>query len=488
MTRPLWTNNEWTFDLLKDTWTEIEKIGVGEMGLNLYPNQFEIISSEQMLDAYSSIGLPVYYKHWSFGKRHAHDSESYKTGASGLAFEIVINSNPCINYLMEDNTMTTQALVMAHAGVGHNWFFKNNYMFKDWTDASSIVDYLIFAKDYIEKVEQREGTQTVERFLDSCHALSEHGVNRYKHPTKLSMEKEKSRLREREEYIQSQVDDMYKILPKKKKADDNLKIFPEQPEENILYFCEKYAPNLEPWQREIIRIVRKISQYLYPQGLTKTINEGTASFIHHTIMNRMHDKGLITDGAYLEFISLHASVIYQPPWKHKYYSGINPYKLGFEILKDVERICNSPTPEDKEWFPNLIGQNSLEQITNIVENYRDESFVRQFLSPKIIRDLRLFHLSDDRTNTESYSVDHIHNQQGYQNIRENLANQYEREQYVPRIEVIKLSKHDKTLHLMHTEINGKKLSDPKKMLYHLRLLWTNNVVLYDQKENVIAKA
>ena len=211
MTRPLWTNNEWTFDLLKDTWTEIEKIGVGEMGLNLYPNQFEIISSEQMLDAYSSIGLPVYYKHWSFGKRHAHDSESYKTGASGLAFEIVINSNPCINYLMEDNTMTTQALVMAHAGVGHNWFFKNNYMFKDWTDASSIVDYLIFAKDYIEKVEQREGTQTVERFLDSCHALSEHGVNRYKHPTKLSMEKEKSRLREREEYIQSQVDDMYKI-------------------------------------------------------------------------------------------------------------------------------------------------------------------------------------------------------------------------------------------------------------------------------------
>ena len=110
-----------------------------------------MISAEQMLDAYSSIGMPVFYSHWSFGKRFVRDEKLYRKGYTGLAYEIVINSDPCISYIMEENTMTMQALVMAHAAFGHNHFFKNNYLFKEGTDAEGILDYLSFAKAYVAR-------------------------------------------------------------------------------------------------------------------------------------------------------------------------------------------------------------------------------------------------------------------------------------------------------------------------------------------------
>src|SRR5207248_4370749 len=109
-----------------------EEIARSELGLEIYPNQIEVITAEQMLDAYSSAGMPLFYKHWSFGKHFAYHEAFYRKGIMGLAYEIVINSSPCISYLMEENTATMQALVIAHAAFGHNHFFKNNYLFKQW--------------------------------------------------------------------------------------------------------------------------------------------------------------------------------------------------------------------------------------------------------------------------------------------------------------------------------------------------------------------
>ncbi len=130
-----------------------------------------MISTEQMLDAYSSIGMPLFYQHWSFGKQFARNEALYRAGMQGLAYEIVINSNPCISYLMEENTATMQALVIAHAAFGHNHFFKNNYLFRQWTDADGILDYLVFARGYIAECEERYGEAAVERLLDAAHAL-----------------------------------------------------------------------------------------------------------------------------------------------------------------------------------------------------------------------------------------------------------------------------------------------------------------------------
>ena len=162
------TESEWTFELINTYDREIAKCAAS-YNLDTYPNQIEVISAEQMMDAYSSVGMPVGYNHWSFGKQFLQTEKLYKRGQMGLAYEIVINSNPCIAYLMEENTMMMQALVIAHACYGHNSFFKGNYLFRTWTDASAIIDYLLFAKNYLAQCEQRHGIRAVEQVLDSCH-------------------------------------------------------------------------------------------------------------------------------------------------------------------------------------------------------------------------------------------------------------------------------------------------------------------------------
>ena len=181
MTRraPLTTGSDWNFALIEEFDHEIARIAHEKYQLDTYPNQIEVISSEQMMDAYSSVGMPVGYHHWSFGKHFVETETRYKRGHMGLAYEIVINSSPCIAYLMEENTMAMQALVIAHACYGHNSFFKGNYLFRTWTDATAIIDYLVFARKYVAECEERYGVEQVEAILDSCHALMNYGVDRY---------------------------------------------------------------------------------------------------------------------------------------------------------------------------------------------------------------------------------------------------------------------------------------------------------------------
>ena len=167
---PLPGPSDWSFELVEQ-YHEVIRRTAARFGLDTYPNQLEIITAEQMMDAYASVGMPVNYRHWSYGKEFISTEKNYRRGHMGLAYEIVINSNPCISYLMEENTMAMQALVIAHAAYGHNSFFKGNYLFRMWTDAASIIDYLVYAKNYVADCEQRHGLDTVETFLDSCHAL-----------------------------------------------------------------------------------------------------------------------------------------------------------------------------------------------------------------------------------------------------------------------------------------------------------------------------
>src|SRR5712672_1764576 len=153
--KPLFEGSNWDFTILQRVHAAIEEIALGELGLDIYPNQIEVITSEQMLDAYASVGLPLMYRHWSFGKRFAREDALYRHGLQGLAYEIVINSSPCISYIMEENSMAMQTLVLSHAAFGHNHFFKNNYLFRQWTDATGILDYLTFARDFVSHSEEQ---------------------------------------------------------------------------------------------------------------------------------------------------------------------------------------------------------------------------------------------------------------------------------------------------------------------------------------------
>ncbi len=476
--KPLSTGSEWDFELIKAYDREIARIAK-DFGLDTFPNQIEVISAEQMMDAYASVGMPIGYHHWSFGKHFVGVEKSYKRGQMGLAYELVINSNPCISYLMEENSMAMQALVIAHACYGHNSFFKNNYLYKMWTSPDAIIDYLVFARKYISDCELRYGIDEVEATLDACHALMNYGVDRYKHPSGLSVQEEKIRQQNREMYLQSQVNELWRTIPQSKPIDQNsTSRFPEEPQENILYFIEKNAPLLEPWQRELVRIVRKIAQYFYPQGQTKVMNEGWACFWHYTLLHALYDEGLVTDEFMLEILQSHTNVIMQPPYNSPYFNGLNPYTLGYHMMQDIRRICENPTEEDKQWFPFLANTDWLSSLDTAMRNFKDESFIAQYLSPKLIRDLKLFHIVDDERQPELL-VEAIHDEIGYENIRAALSRQYNLGNLEPDIQVYSVDmKGDRSLTLHYMQHDRIPLGDTTSdVLKHLHTLWKFPVVL-----------
>lgn len=476
--KPISTSVDWTPELIEEYYQKIKQVAE-DFKLDTYPNQLEIISAEQMLDAYASVGMPIGYNHWSFGKQFIQNEQSYRRGHMGLAYEIVINSNPCIAYLMEENSMLMQVLVMAHACFGHNSFFKGNYLFRTWTDAEAIIDYLVFAKNFIAECEQKYGLQEVENTLDSCHSLMNYGVDRYKRPHPISMRQEKQRQKDREAFLQSQVNELWRTIPKQKKnrkAEDNR--FPSSPQENILYFIEKNAPLIKPWQREIVRIVRKIGQYFYPQRQTQVMNEGWATFWHYTILNEMYDRGYLTDGFMVEFLHSHTNVVAQPSFDSPYFNGINPYALGFSMMSDIRRICENPSDEDKQWFPDIAGSDWRETLEFAMKNFKDESFIAQFLSPHLIREFKLFSMLDD-DQQEHIQVSAIHNESGYQQIRRKLSEQYNLSANEPNIEVFNVDvSGDRSLTLRYTASNRIPLADTTdEVLKHLYRLWGFKVIL-----------
>jgi stage V sporulation protein R len=492
MTAPaerLFQGADWDFLTLQRIHDACEGIARSELGLDVYPNQIEVITAEQMLDAYCSVGMPLFYKHWSFGKHFAFQEASYRKGLRGLAYEIVINSSPCISYLMEENTATMQTLVIAHAAFGHNHFFKNNYLFKQWTDADGILDYLEFAKSYVAQCEERQGRLAVEQTLDAAHALMSHGIDRYPGKKKLDLRAEEKRAGKRRLHEESAFNDLWRTVPTgPAKSVALLNVERRRkllglPQENLLYFLEKTAPRLERWQRELLRIVRNIAQYFYPQSQTKVMNEGTATYVHYRIMSRLHEQGRLSDGNFLEFLQSHTNVVFQPEFDDPRFSGFNPYALGFAMMQDIERIVSNPGEEDREWFPEIAGTgDTMEVLRSIWANYRDESFISQFLSPRLMRQFRMFHLHDDPAERAGIRVDAIHDERGYRRLRRELARQYDVGFVDANIEVVDVDlAGDRRLMLRHSVVKDAQLNetDTKRVLQHLADLWSYDVSLVE---------
>jgi stage V sporulation protein R len=473
--------SEWTIGML-EPFDQALAAHARRLGLETYPIQYEVITADQMIDLCSTVGMPVHYAHWSFGKHLLGQERDYRTGRSGLAYEIVINTDPALVYLMETNTTALQVLVMAHAGYGHNAFFRNNYLFRQFTQADAILDYLQFARGFIQDCEERFGSREVEKVLDCCHALAPYGVDRYRRPTRLSARRERERLNERVRFDQQHYNPDYEHLHMKdgaaKPAADVTPGF--EPQENLLYFIEKGAPRLAPWQRELVRIVRKVAQYFYPQRLTKVANEGAATFWHYTLLHELYDAGQVDDGFMMEWLANHSDVVYQAPFDARHYNGINPYALGFAMFRDIRRICERPTDEDRQWFPRLAGSSWTEAIHFAMANFKDESLIEQYLSPKVIRELRLFLLRDAEDDRSHYGVQAIHNERGYMEVRQALAAQYRLETHTPTIVVGRQNEEsDRALLLQHRVENGRLLDSESvdAVLRHVKELWTYDVVL-----------
>lgn len=479
---PLFEGCGWTRDDLAHIRDAVAEIGIDELGLSLYRNRIEIISSEQMLDAYASVGLPHMYRHWSFGKRFATHETLYRKGMMSLALEMIVNSDPAVCYLMEENSATTQTTVLAHAAMGHNHFFRNNHVFREWTEAEAILDYAEFARGFIAQCEERYGVAAVEKTLDAAHALEDQGVDQATWKRRRSVAEERQRIAERERRSRESEDELWRVVaPSQGGAGDDAAMEHEAetlalafPQENLLYFLEKHSPGMRDWQREIVRIVRSLSAYFEPQRQTKVMNEGCACWCHYHIMHRLYDKGLLTEGAMLEFLHLHAAVVAQPPFDDPRCTGLNPYTLGFAMMRDIERICTDPTDEDREWFAGIAGNGEpVATLKHAWADFRDESFIRQYLSPRLIRELRLFRLDED-TASSNYRVGAIHDDRGYRRVRSALADEYDPGETRPRIEVadadIKGSRH---LTLEHRVRRGRTLDalESRRTLQHLVFLW-----------------
>lgn len=487
--KEMFSRSDWNEDTILEADKIISRIAKDYLGLDTYTNQFEIVTSEQMLDAYSLVGLPISYNHWKFGKDFVINKSKYKKGRMGLAYELVINSDPCISYNMEDNTTCLMLLVLAHAAYGHNHFFKNNYLFKQWTQADAIVDYMLFARNYVSECEEKYGYEEVEKILDACHMIQRYGVDKYTKPTRISAKEERERLKKKVEDDRILVDEIWRTLPNENNSSKKSKVerFPKQPEENILYFIEKNSPKLKTWQRELVRIVRQTAQYFYPQGQTKVINEGCATFSHFEIINKMYNEGYLDEGFMIEFLHNHSNVIYQPGFDSNYYSGINPYTLGFNIFMDLKRMALDPTEEDKEWFPEIAGKKDwVSTFKYIVENFKDETFILQYLSPKVIRDMKLFEVKDDE-DRRFYEIGSIHNKQGYKKVRKSLSENYNRSSYIPDIQVYDVDINgDRTLTLNYTSIDDKRLNanDVDVVVDNIGLLWGFSVKLIEDGDDL----
>jgi spore cortex formation protein SpoVR/YcgB (stage V sporulation) len=407
----------------------------------------------------------------------------------GLAYEMVINSDPCIAYLMEENSLLMQTLVLAHASVGHSAVFKNNYMFVDHTDATSIVDYLNFAKTFLKKCEEKYGEVEVENVIDACHALQVYGIDKYKKPRKLSPAQEEAKAiaifeRELDDY-----DVVWEKVGQRQKDKNNnslsgVKKVPaieplKESQENILYFIEKNAPHLPSWKREVIRIIRKLAEYFRPQRETQVVNEGYATFTHHFILNDLYDSGQLDAGSMIEFLSSHAGVLRQPD-----HTKFNPYQLGFSIFTDIKRICEGGqfvgskwvpiTDEDRKYFPNLIGKDWATEVNYAMKNFKDESFILQYLSPKVARDLKMFAINDAHLHSEEYSVEQISNEKGFEKLRQKLSAQYAVENITPDVQIVAVdSKGTRKLMLEHFVKKGKPLhaEDAKEVNDYIAYLW-----------------
>ena len=403
-----------------------------DLGLDWHPIDYEIIDYQEMLGAMAYVGLPTHYRHWSYGKEYERTHTLYNMGQTGLPYEMIINSNPSIAYLMRENALHIHILTMAHC-VGHSDFFKNNSMFAD-TNPNNIIDSFKSAAKYVRKLieDPSIGIDKVEEILDAAHSI------KYQVP-RFPGVKYKTR------------DQLLKIEKDKMTKDDNyapnLSKVPLQPEYNILRFIAEHSKHLEEWQRNLILIVEESSKYFIPQALTKVMNEGWACTIHYKILNELN----LPDDLHLPFLKLHNQVV------RPHLGQLNPYHLGFKL------------------FEQIIEEKGFDEAMTYREIHNDITFLRCHLDQKFMQKMNYFSYSFKKKE-KSITIDDVSSEDGWENVRDEIINNVGLNR-IPVIYVEEIEK-DNTLSLAH-EHDGRDLdlTYGTKVFQYIKTLWGDDVNL-----------
>lgn len=452
-------------------WDEKIQEWVHRYKLKCYPQEFEVCDHNEMIGYMAYSGMPSRYSHWSYGKTFERQKTMYEYGVSGLPYEMVINSNPCLGYLMRDNTLLLQILTIAHV-YGHNDFFANNFTFTSGTKAQYTLEMF---KNHARRVDRYMedpsiGVDGVESILDHAHSL-QFQVSRNLAIKKQTQEEQRAKAWES---AQESEDPWREIHQKKEYKTPELSRIPLEPEEDILAFIAEFNPYLPEWKKDLLRIVDKEARYFVPQMETKIMNEGWASYWHYKIMNSLK----LDQGLHMEFLVRHNQVLRPHP------GGLNPYHLGFVLWQDIERRWNEgdtgyqyrdrPKPVDLS----TMDENDTpgrKKIFEVRESDRDTSFLRRFLTVDLMRELELF---QHEKRGKDRVVTKVSDEENWAEVKESLIKSVGS----GSIPVIKVEDADfgknRTLYLKHSHDGRDLLIEyAEHTLTHIQALWEREVVL-----------
>jgi stage V sporulation protein R len=388
---------------------EIESIASG-YGLDFYPIVYEVLDYRTLYETAAMGGFPTRYPHWRFGMDFDQLMKGHIWQGSTI-LEMVINNNPSYAYLLEGNEDMAQKMVMAHV-TGHVDFFKNNMWFAHTN--RKMLDAMANHATRVQRLIDRHGYDIVEDFIDTCLSLEnlidyhapyirrpeaqsyEPVVGEFNPPTAEGLKVER-------EYMRDYINPPEYLVEQQRKLEEERakqRRFPENPQKDILLFLMNYAP-LERWQHTILEIVRDEAYYLAPQGMTKTINEGWASYWHSTIMT----QHVASAAEIISFADLHSGVV---ATNGRY----NPYKVGLELFRDVEDRWNKgkfgkeyeecdDIQAKRNWDKQLgLGRQKIFEVRRL---YNDVTFIDEFLTPEFVIEQKLFSFRYNR-DTDLYEI------------------------------------------------------------------------------------
>ena len=397
---------------LQNLQREIE-IYARSYGLDCFPTIFEVVDYDELAEIAALGGFPVRYPHWRFGMDYDQFSKGYRYGLQKI-YEMVINNDPCYAYLLRCNPMVDQKLVMAHV-YGHNDFFKNNQTFAHTN--RKMMDEMANHGSRVRAIIDREGEGAVEQFIDCCLSLENlidiHSpfIRRRKPAERYGTENSEGaeqptdgRFRSKsymEDFI-NPPEQLRAEAERARAASEMPRKFPEEPERDILLFRLEHAA-LKPWQHDVLAIIRDEAYYFAPQGQTKIMNEGWASYWHSTIMTRH----CLEPDELIDYAEHHSGTLAMTDGR------LNPYKLGIELFRDIEERWNrgqfgrewddcDDMTQRAAWNRDLsLGMKKIFDVRRI---HNDITFIDEFITPEFCRRHKLFSFGFNE-DSETYQLE-----------------------------------------------------------------------------------
>lgn len=358
---------------------DITEIAQG-FGLDFYQMRYEICPAD-IIYTFGAYGMPTRFSHWSFGKTFNKMKMQYDLGLSKI-YELVINSDPCYAFLLDSNSLIQNKLIVAHV-LAHCDFFKNNARFSKTN--RNMVESMTATAERIHEYEMKYGSLVVEEFIDAALAIQEHVdpslVKPYQMPKETYLTSMNGKEAKPAVSFESPYEDIWSLDREEnaKAAAEPAATFPPRPEKDIVWFIEEYSAILEPWQRDILTMLRDEMLYFWAQMETKIMNEGWATFFHQRIIRELN----LSSHETVEYAKLNASVV--QPSRH----SLNPYYLGLKLFEDIEKRWDNPTLEEQERFGRKPGK-GREKLFEVREYDHDISFIRNYLTKDLVKDLDLY--------------------------------------------------------------------------------------------------